>query len=87
MSLPRILTGAGPSRMSYTDHLRHHGELPAVALTDGSGRRGSAGRGDDGTAPPLLLELARSGLRGRGGAASHWRARSSRSAAPAANPR
>lgn len=56
MSLPRLLRGVTASRMTYRDHLAEHGALPAAV-----GARGA----DAATALPA--ELARSGLRGRGG--------------------
>lgn len=57
MSLPRVLLGAGADTMDYATHRRVHGELPAAAQTPRNSRRPS----------PLLAELGRAGLRGRGG--------------------
>jgi NADH:ubiquinone oxidoreductase subunit F (NADH-binding) len=58
MSLPRLLLGIGPERMSYERHVSTHGQRPA-----GTGRSGR------GLPSPLVAELTRSGLRGRGGGA------------------
>jgi NADH:ubiquinone oxidoreductase subunit F (NADH-binding) len=58
MSLPRLLRGAGAETMSYDTHCRVHGELP------GAVRRARQDR-----SAPLLAELTRAGLRGRGGGA------------------
>jgi NADH:ubiquinone oxidoreductase subunit F (NADH-binding) len=55
MSLPRLLTGIGAVAMPFARHRELHGELPNYS-----------GRGD-GLASPLLSELTRAGLRGRGG--------------------
>jgi NADH:ubiquinone oxidoreductase subunit F (NADH-binding) len=55
MSLPRLLRGIGAGAMSYDEHRKLHGDLPSP-----SGR--ATGRDSS-----LLSELARSGLRGRGG--------------------
>lgn len=57
MSLPRILRGVGAEPMRYETHRAVHGELPAVV-------RRPPGKGQP---SPLLHELSRSGLRGRGG--------------------
>jgi NADH:ubiquinone oxidoreductase subunit F (NADH-binding) len=56
MSLPRLLLGVGADTMDYATHRRVHGELPAA------GRRTR-----NGVAPPLVSELTRAALRGRGG--------------------
>ena len=58
MSLPRLLLGATSGRMDYATHRRIHGELPA-----------NARRARNGHPAPLVAELARAGLRGRGGGA------------------
>jgi NADH:ubiquinone oxidoreductase subunit F (NADH-binding) len=58
MSLPRVLLGAGADTMDYATHRRVHGDLPADV-------RG----GRNGRAAPLVAELTRAGLRGRGGGA------------------
>ncbi|MGO9957092.1 MAG: NADH-ubiquinone oxidoreductase-F iron-sulfur binding region domain-containing protein [Solirubrobacteraceae bacterium] len=58
MSLPRLLRGVEPGRMSYDDHRHVHGELTPAAH-----RRGH------GAASAVVAELKRSGLRGRGGGA------------------
>jgi NADH:ubiquinone oxidoreductase subunit F (NADH-binding) len=55
MSLPRLLQGIGAVAMPYGRHRELHGELPSYS-----------GRGN-GLAAPLLSELTRAGLRGRGG--------------------
>ena len=56
MSLPRILLGVGAGTMDYATHLRVHGELPEL------GRRSRSG-----LPSPLVSELTRAALRGRGG--------------------
>jgi NADH:ubiquinone oxidoreductase subunit F (NADH-binding) len=56
MSLPRLLLGVGADTMDYATHRRIHGELPAA------GRRAR-----NGPPPPLVSELTRAALRGRGG--------------------
>jgi NADH:ubiquinone oxidoreductase subunit F (NADH-binding) len=57
MSLPRLLAGVdGPRALSSDAHLAVHGSLPAV--------RGRRDRGSS----PLIDEIRRSGLTGRGGA-------------------
>jgi NADH:ubiquinone oxidoreductase subunit F (NADH-binding) len=53
MTLPRLLSGAGPETMSYQRHLSVHGELPARIGLDSA----------------LTAELTRAALRGRGGGA------------------
>ncbi len=58
MSLPRLLLGASAATMDHATHRRVHGELP-----------GPARRVRTGLPPALLAELARAGLRGRGGGA------------------
>jgi NADH:ubiquinone oxidoreductase subunit F (NADH-binding) len=58
MSLPRVLLGASADTMDYATHRRVHGELPAGARRSRNGRPA-----------PLLAELTRAGLRGRGGGA------------------
>lgn len=58
MSLPRVLLGVGAEPMSLAEHRRHHGELPPAAGTSRTG-----------LPAPLLAELGRAGLGGRGGAA------------------
>ena len=58
MSLPRILLGAGADTMDYATHVRVHGELP-----------GGARRARNGRPAPLVAELTRAMLRGRGGGA------------------
>jgi NADH:ubiquinone oxidoreductase subunit F (NADH-binding) len=55
MSLPRLLVGIGAIAMPFARHRELHGELPSFS-----------GRGN-GLASPLLSELTRAGLRGRGG--------------------
>ena len=55
MSLPRLLLGISADTMAYPTHLRVHGELPETA------------RSRNGVPPPLVAELARAALRGRGG--------------------
>jgi NADH:ubiquinone oxidoreductase subunit F (NADH-binding) len=55
MTLPRLLRGIGTLAMSYHEHRDLHGDLPSLS---------SRATGLD---SPLLSELARSGLRGRGG--------------------
>jgi NADH:ubiquinone oxidoreductase subunit F (NADH-binding) len=57
VSLPRLLRGVSADPMSYEVHRSVHGELPAAA------RKGTG----SGLPSPLLNELTRSGLRGRGG--------------------
>jgi NADH:ubiquinone oxidoreductase subunit F (NADH-binding) len=56
MSLPRLLLGAGAEAMDHATHRRVHGEVPAIAHAARNGRPA-----------PLLAELTRAGLRGRGG--------------------
>jgi len=56
MSLPRLLLGVGVDPMDYATHVRVHGELPAAAR-----------RSRNGLPPPLVAELTRAALRGRGG--------------------
>jgi NADH:ubiquinone oxidoreductase subunit F (NADH-binding) len=56
MSLPRILLGVGAETMDYATHLRTHGELPDLE------RRMRVG-----LPSPLVAELTRAALRGRGG--------------------
>src|SRR5947209_7120637 len=56
MSLPRLLLGVSADTMDYATHLRVHGELPAVAR-----------RTRGGLPAPLVSEMTRAGLRGRGG--------------------
>lgn len=57
MSLPRLLLGVGGEPMSYPEHVALHGHRPS-------------GAGRSGVGPsPLTGELARAGLRGRGGGA------------------
>jgi NADH:ubiquinone oxidoreductase subunit F (NADH-binding) len=58
MTLPRLLLGAGAETMDHATHRRIHGELPAAAH-----------RARNGRPAPLLAELSRAGLRGRGGGA------------------
>ena len=58
MSLPRVLLGAGADTMDHATHRRVHGELPPAARRSRNGRPA-----------PLLAELSRAGLRGRGGGA------------------
>ena len=68
MSLPRVLLGIGVEPMDYTTHRRVHGELPAQPPpADGRRSRASRRSGPGLAASPLLAELTRSGLRGRGG--------------------
>ena len=55
MSLPRLLSGIGAVAMPFARHRELHGELPSFS---GVG---------NGVASPLLSELTRAGLRGRGG--------------------
>ena len=56
MSLPRILLGVGADTMHYAAHVRTHGELPDLE------RRMRVG-----LPSPLVAELTRAALRGRGG--------------------
>jgi NADH:ubiquinone oxidoreductase subunit F (NADH-binding) len=56
MSLPRLLLGAGAEPMTFDRHRGVHGELPSAHRVPGSG-----------LASPLLQEINRSGVRGRGG--------------------
>jgi NADH:ubiquinone oxidoreductase subunit F (NADH-binding) len=56
MSLPRVLLGVGAVTMDYGTHCRVHGELPP-----------SARWSRNGLPAPLHANLARAGLRGRGG--------------------
>ena len=58
MSLPRLLLGVGAETMSYDRHVATHGQRPS-----------GAGRSGTGLPSPLVAELTRAGLRGRGGAA------------------
>lgn len=58
MSLPRLLLDADVEAMSLRRHIQVHGHITSP------GRRGRSGEGAG-----LLSELARSGLRGRGGGA------------------
>jgi NADH:ubiquinone oxidoreductase subunit F (NADH-binding) len=58
LSLPRLLLGVGGEMMPYERHIGVHGQRP-------SGSGGSV----HGLPSPLVGELTRSGLRGRGGAA------------------
>jgi NADH:ubiquinone oxidoreductase subunit F (NADH-binding) len=78
MSLPRLLLGVGADPMGYETHRGVHGELPLGPRRAGSGltppsrRAGSrlalpSRRAGGGLPSPLLAELTRSGLRGRGG--------------------
>ncbi|MGZ4192996.1 MAG: NADH-ubiquinone oxidoreductase-F iron-sulfur binding region domain-containing protein [Solirubrobacteraceae bacterium] len=56
MSLPRLLLGVSADTMDHATHVRIHGELP------GAGRPSNSG-----LPSPLVAELNRAGLRGRGG--------------------
>jgi NADH:ubiquinone oxidoreductase subunit F (NADH-binding) len=67
MSLPRLLLGVGAESMAYETHRRVHGELPLGSRADLRGPTRPARRGSNGPPSPLLAELTRSGLRGRGG--------------------
>jgi NADH:ubiquinone oxidoreductase subunit F (NADH-binding) len=58
VSLPRLLLGVGAETMSYERHVSTHGQRPS----------GTA-RSRAGLPSPLVAELTRAGLRGRGGAA------------------
>jgi NADH:ubiquinone oxidoreductase subunit F (NADH-binding) len=58
VSLPRLLRGVSAQTMDYATHLRTHGERPT-----------GAPRSRGGLPAPLLAELKRAGLRGRGGGA------------------
>jgi NADH:ubiquinone oxidoreductase subunit F (NADH-binding) len=56
MSLPRLLLGVSAETMDYSTHLRIHGALPETPR-----------RSRSGLPPPLVAELTRAALRGRGG--------------------
>jgi NADH:ubiquinone oxidoreductase subunit F (NADH-binding) len=58
MSLPRVLLGASADTMDYATHRRVHGDLPPDIR-----------RARNGQTAPLVAELTRAGLRGRGGGA------------------
>jgi NADH:ubiquinone oxidoreductase subunit F (NADH-binding) len=57
VSLPRLLLGVGGETMSYDRHVSVHAHRPS-----------GSGRSAPGLPSPLVGELTRSGLRGRGGA-------------------